>query len=235
MDFSQVLHQAAEQAAALSLQWQRVNDEAAERRRFATVCLFLFENPDSLSWRGNIRPDPLSGVGYPLMAKKFFEARLKLELPSEPTTVSDPMVGVVLQEVYGYSAMQSSRVEVEHKHSMSAENTVGGLLERYLASVMEPYGWVWCAGDFVKAIDFIKMTGTGRWELLQVKNRDNSENSSSSAIRNGTDIKKWFRTFSRTGYTNWQAFPDAALRNMLSEGAFEQFVRTYLRAARAGR
>lgn len=234
MSFSLELRQKAEQAAALALRGQgQVKDEAAERTKFATVCQFLFTNPESLSWRGNSKPDPLNHLGYSLLAKKFFDARLKLELPTEPSTVSDPMVGVVLQEAYGYNASQTGRIETEHKHSMSAENTVGGLLERYLASVLEPHGWVWCAGDFVKAIDFIKLNSSGRWELLQVKNRDNSENSSSSAIRNGTDIEKWFRTFARTGKTNWAAFPDASLRGKLSESAFEQFVRAYLRAAKA--
>jgi hypothetical protein len=64
--------------------------------------------------------------------------------------------------------------------------------------------------------------------LLQVKNRDNSENSSSSAIRNGTNIEKWHRTFSKRVGSNWAAFPDDETRDKLSEKAFELFVRQYL-------
>ena len=65
--------------------------------------------------------------------------------------------------------------------------------------------------------------------MLQVKNRDNSENSSSSAIRAGTIIEKWFRTFSRRAGSNWAAFPDESLRAQLSEEAFKDFVKEYLR------
>lgn len=51
------------------------------------------------------------------------------------------------------------------------------------------------------------------WEAVQVKNRDNTENSSSSAIRQGTTIEKWFRTYSkpsrkRATNTNWENFPE---------------------------
>lgn len=68
--------------------------------------------------------------------------------------------------------------------------------------------------------------------MLQVKNRDNSENSSSSAIRAGTEIEKWHRTFSKKAGANWSVFPDERLKTELSEENFERFVRTYLHAIR---
>src|SRR6059058_3167229 len=56
-------------------------------------------------------------------------------------------------------------------------------------------GWIWCSGTSVKAVDFIHYDEkNNEWNLLQVKNRDNTENSSSSKIRDNTTIKKWFRT-----------------------------------------
>jgi hypothetical protein len=117
---------------------------------------------------------------------------------------------------------------------MGAENLVGDLLERYLASVMEPRGWIWCSGAMVKAVDFVKSpTQVGeKWRMLQVKNRDNSENSSSSAIRAGTNIEKWFRTFSKKTGSNWDKFPDPTFRTLLSEAAFKAFVRDYLKMLR---
>lgn len=75
---------------------------------------------------------------------------------------------------------------------MSAENMNGEILEEYLASVLEPIGWCWCAGTIYRAIDFCYLK-PGEEILLQVKNKYNTENSSSSAIRNGTKIKKWNR------------------------------------------
>ena len=91
---------------------------------------------------------------------------------------------------------------------MAAENIVGDLLERYLAKILEPKGWVWCAGSIVIAVDFIMRGDATKWNLLQIKNRDNSENSSSKKVRDGTEIQHWFRTFAKTGETNWSHLDD---------------------------
>lgn len=198
--------------------------------RFQTVCAFLADNPALLSWRGHNKPNPATGEGINQLAAKFFGVRSKKAWPGEPTTVPDQAVSIVMQAVYGYSGEQTERIKTEHQHAMSAENIVGALLERYIASVMEPHGWVWCAGDFVKAIDFIKyQAATGRWQSVQVKNRDNTENSSSAAVRNGTVIGKWFRSFSRKDATNWGEFPEPEFRNLLSEAGFRRFLVDYLK------
>lgn len=153
---------------------------------------------------------------------------------SRPSTIPDEAVSVILQQCCGFTKQQTEQIKLEHQLSMSAENLVGALLERYIAQVLEPHGWVWCAGDFVRAIDFIKYNqSTQLWEAVQVKNRDNTENSSSSAIRQGTEIEKWFRTYSkpskkRATNTNWENFPEAEFRDQLSEEGFLQFIRDYL-------
>lgn len=74
---------------------------------------------------------------------------------------------------------------------MSAENKNGVILEEYLAEILEPYGWIWCAGSTYRAVDFCYLGE--KPILLQVKNKYNTENSSSSAIRTGTIIQKWNR------------------------------------------
>lgn len=197
--------------------------------RFLTICAFLNNSPESLSWRRRVRPDLGLMTGLEPLAEKFFTDRYKKDWPSEPTTVPDEAVSVVMCEVYGYSVEEAEQIKQKHQHAMSAENTVGALLERYIASVMEPHGWVWCAGDFVRATDFIRYDAVhGQWQVLQVKNRDNSENSSSSAIRLNTSIEKWFRTYSRTGRDNWHNFPDPVSRMYLSEQGFSQFIKAYL-------
>lgn len=116
---------------------------------------------------------------------------------------------------------------------MCAENCVGSLLERYLDSVLRPQGWYWCCGDFVKAVDFISRDENGQWLALQIKNRDNSENSSSSAIRNGTKIQKWFRSFSKKGGTNWDNLPQMMRGYNLSESDFIAFTKKYLEQEKA--
>ncbi len=144
------------------------------------------------------------------------------------------MVSFILCHYFNVKESHLQRVKREHLLSMSAENLVGGLLERYLANVLEPHGWIWCSGSMIRGVDFIKspQTPDGVWVLLQVKNRDNSENSSSSAIRGGTTIKKWFRTFSRKPGSNWEVFPDDSLRKELSEDGFRAFVENYLHSLR---
>jgi len=116
----------------------------------------------------------------------------------------------------------------DHRKAMAAENAIGSLLEIYIASEMEHYGWVWCSGEIVKAVDFIRWDNNLGWVPMQIKNRSNSENSSSAAIRNGTNIKKWFRSFSTKDATNWEAFPEIELRGVLTEEGFQKFIRNYI-------
>lgn len=74
----------------------------------------------------------------------------------------------------------------------SAVDLNGSILEDYLASVLEPIGWYRCNGAIYRAVDFCYLHQQ-QVILLQIKNKYNTENSSSSAIRNGTKIIKWNR------------------------------------------
>lgn len=202
---------------------------------YATLIKFLSNFPDAASaMRGKSAPVIGSRAYVERQAASFASARVP-RAPQAPATVPDEMVSVILHEYFGIAVGDLERGKREHLLSMGAENLVGDLLERYLASVMEPKGWIWCSGSMVKAVDFVKAPARpgGSWRLLQVKNRDNSENSSSSAIRNGTDIEKWHRTFSKRVGSNWAEFPDTTLRQHLSESAFKSYVREYLRSLRA--
>jgi hypothetical protein len=197
--------------------------------KYQTVIEFLTLNPDSANTQVPTGILVGSAEYIKLKAQKFATGRTP-RAPQPPRTIPDPLVSVILRDYFGVSEEHLERASHEHLLSMGAEGLVGSLLEEYLASVLEPVGWVFCSGSIIKAVDFIKrptVTG-GNWAVLQVKNRDNSENSSSSAIRNGTDIEKWFRTFSRTGETNWAAFPDEDLTEAISEEQFEEFVQSYL-------
>ena len=203
---------------------------------YAKVISFLMTFP-SYAALGRSKAATIGSIEYIRIHAASFAASRNPKAPQGPTTVPDEMVSVILNEYFDIDESQLERVKQEHSLSMGAENLVGELLERYLATVLEPFGWVWCSGAMVKAVDFIKPpTGNqSTWRLLQVKNRDNSENSSSSAIRVGTTIEKWFRTFSRKAGSNWAAFPDPTLRQHLSEQAFKAFVRSYLSALKSVR
>ena len=162
------------------------------------------------------------------LANQFVAARSP-RAPQKPQTIPDSVVGTILNGFYGIEQQSLPTIAETHLLSMAAENVVGEILERYIANVLEPRGWVWCSGSVVRHVDFILPSSSGSPALLlQVKNRDNSENSSSSAIRDGTNIEKWFRSFSRKPNTNWSEFPNKAARVLLSEAGFNSYVRSYM-------
>lgn len=119
---------------------------------------------------------------------------------------------------------------------MSAENMNGAILEEYLSEVLEPYGWYWCAGSIYRAVDFCYLS-QDNIILLQVKNKYNTENRSSSAIRAGTEIKKWNRLKKprvATGLDipipNWRALTelinaDDILLELLTEENYLEYIR----------
>lgn len=204
--------------------------ELAEK--FATVVRFLALNPASASGlRG--RNAPVAGtLAYIQATAAVFANSRALRKPEPPATVPDEMVSFILHKYFGIPEANLERIKGEHLLSMGAENLVGDLLERYLAEGLEPSGWIWISGSLVRGADFLKPPAAKepKWLVLQVKNRDNSENSSSSAIRVGTEIQKWFRTFSKKPGSNWQKFPDSICCVDFSEDGFKEFVRKYLLA-----
>ena len=208
-----------------------INDNPEEKgldTAFVEICRFLDDNPDRLSWRSKNKPTVNDVSSLKALAEKYFNGFRKSDFPAEPKTVPDEMVSIVMQYAYDYSPEECQRIKIEHQYSMCAENCVGSLLERYLDSVLREKGWYWCCGDFIKAIDFISKDENQKWLALQIKNRDNTENSSSSAIRNGTQIQKWFRSFSKKGGTNWDNLPELMKGYELSEQGFIAFVKQYL-------
>lgn len=221
------------QRAALAV-INNLDSEAGLVEAFTGICYFLHDHPDSLSWRSRKnRPDIYSADGLERLADKYFKGYRRSDFPKEPTTIPDEAVSIVMQVAYGYSQTQNEKIKPEHQHSMSAENCVGALLERYLDSVLRAEGWHWCCGDFVKSVDFVRRDPSGQWLALQIKNRDNSENSSSSAVRTGTTIQKWFRSFSRKKDTNWGNLPPLMQDYDLSEQDFLAFIEAYLISEKA--
>jgi hypothetical protein len=191
---------------------------------------FLKEMPEMFSSRKKIKPDPREEKGQAEILELVRLAKSKPIRPSTPTTVPDHAVSVILGACYDIDEQRWEQIKLEHQYSMVAENLVGELLERYIDHISKKHnlGWIRAWGDIVKHVDFIKKTDDG-WMLLQIKNRDNSENSSSQSVRNGTNIIKWFRTFSRSGKTNWEKFPDPDFTNFASEHGFLKFIETILR------
>lgn len=111
------------------------------------------------------------------------------KIANPKSSCSDPAIRHIIRISQNIS--EDTIVHMEHVHNlfMSAENLQGGLLEEYIAVCTRPYGWIWCAGSTMKSIDFCTCNGI----FLQIKNKSNTENSSSSTVRDGTTIHKWVR------------------------------------------
>lgn len=112
------------------------------------------------------------------------------KIASKKSSCNDPMIKTIIKSHQRITDVVAESQITTHNLCMSAENILGNLLEEYIAQKIRPYKWIWCAGETLRAIDFCSEDGTN---LLQIKNKNNSENSSSNKIRAGTPIKKWHR------------------------------------------
>lgn len=161
---------------------------------------------------------------------KDFNNRISLRRSNSSKTIHDNMIDVVLTSISSnISTNDLSRIMYAHKLSMGAENIIGVLLEEYLSIKLKSLGWYCCWGQTIKAVDFCNLNG----ELLQIKNSDNSENSSSRKIRLNTNIRYWYRRESKTGLTNWSelenllgSLPTGFIINQLD---FEKYVDTVIK------
>ena len=113
-----------------------------------------------------------------------------LKIANPKLGCNDPAVKIIVQKTQNYNEQEIEIGEKNHNLFMSAENIQGHLLEEYIASKIYKYGFLWCAGNILRAIDFCNRDGS---IFLQVKNKYNTENSSSCNIREGTKILKWYR------------------------------------------
>lgn len=121
---------------------------------------------------------------------------------SNPTnTKPDPIIDHIIKaRIPNFTKKDIELIQFGHRLSMAAENILGLILEEYIHSRSIKNGWSCCWGNSIPAVDFCSKDG----KLLQIKNRSNTENSSSSKIRKGTEIEKWYRVNATTGTYYWE-------------------------------
>jgi len=156
--------------------------------------------------------------------KDGYTNRISAHRSNMPSTIADPIIEVIIQGRLTHLDQEYLlKIKYAHRLCMSAENILGLLLEEYLAVHLAPQGWFCAWGETIRSVDFCSSNGG----LLQIKNRSNSENSSSSRVREGTDISKWYRIDAISGKFLWDDL-NAKLGVFCSEGAFRDFVRDAL-------
>lgn len=154
-----------------------------------------------------------------------YENRISRRMSNPPGTVADPIVSTIINaRLTGLTAEHLEQIKYAHRLSMSAENIQGLLLEEFLAEQLVDYGWYCCWGESLRHVDFCNIDGS----LLQVKNRSNSENSSSSRVRINQPIDKWYRVDATTGSYRWSDFNKKYGTDRFSEENFVTFVQQVL-------
>jgi len=149
------------------------------------------------------------------------KGKTTVRISNHPGTVADPIIDKIIgSRLSNLTKYDLEKIKFAHRLSMSAENILGLILEEFLSVNLEKAGWHCAWGETVKSVDFVHEDG----RLLQIKNRSNSENSSSSAVRAGTLIQKWFRIKADRIEYMWGNLNKICGLNDLSENAFEDFV-----------
>lgn len=154
-----------------------------------------------------------------------YENRISRRISQPLGTVADPIVSIIINaRLTGLTTEHLEQINYAHRLSMSAENIQGLLLEEFLAEQLADYGWHCCWGESIRHVDFCHVDGS----LLQVKNRNNSENGSSARVRINQPIEKWYRVNARTGSYRWSYFNDKYGTDRFSEVNFIAFVQQIL-------
>jgi hypothetical protein len=178
---------------------------------------FLASNPEfRVSLRGN-NPAPFGSPAYIEKSAQMFALGRIITPPVNSGKSTDTLLGILFQQMNQCSEDEAQEAIKMHGDFMVLENKVGKILEHYLATKLEPVGWIWCSGDYVEKIDFVKV-GSSNFSVLQVKNKDVTENSSSSKGRG--DVPKWARLKGKKAVPDWDNFPDEKAKALISEKDF---------------
>ena len=194
------------------------------------VCKACCRNPDlapDISKRKGCEELPDSERVKKWVSNFFnsYENRYKRCKMKESMTIPDPALEVFLSTVKGKTKMSVRDVLKAHRLAMSSENIIGNMLELFLSEKLSKAGWVVAWGSTISHVDLCSKDG----QLLQVKNRDNSENSSSKTVRDNHSISFWFRSKSLSGETNWPALHQIigvkkSAVKQLNEEEFQKFI-----------
>lgn len=146
-------------------------------------------------------------------------------LIKETQTIPDKALEVLLGAFYEWTNDELQNAINAHRIAMSSENIIGYILELFLAEKLKKYGWVMAWGNTVAHVDFCSKNG----KMLQIKNRYNSENSSSRKVREKHKIDLWYRIKS-SGKDNWEKLykiigNQASITSELNEDKFLQYIK----------
>lgn len=148
---------------------------------------------------------------------------------NNPKTFPDSAVYEFLKSLKNYDDIKIKKVIEYHYDAMGAENILGHYLEEFINENKSDDNWVWCSGSVVDKIDFIQKVEKNNkvtWKALQIKTSSNTENSSSSEVRDNTEILIWCRrNATKKNSQNWDKLRTIINSEKLTEENFLNFLR----------
>ena len=152
-----------------------------------------------------------------------------------PKTVPDPAIDLPLTiKLESLDKKEINKIIDAHRLSMNLENLIGSLLEEYIFENLKTMGWSLAWGSSLKSTDFV-VEKNSKLYFWQIKNRSNSENSSSKRVRSeakkaGVIIELWYRTDAYTGETKWDELNDQIKVRYkdvvtLNENSFQDYIK----------
>jgi hypothetical protein len=198
---------------------------------FLLLMDYLHKNPErTIDFRGKTPPKFPSKEYTDKLAEKFVAGR-KLPRVQWSTKTSDPLLASALKTLLEIEQTKIDDAIEIHKKLMIIENKIGEILESYISEKYSSKGWVWCSGSTVKTVDFIRKQNDGIYEVLQIKNKDVSENSTSTKGRAGIPI--WKRLKGKRATDNWEKFPGNELDRIMSEAEFVEYAENKFKEIKA--
>ena len=175
-------------------------------------------------WKKNVETSVEEELTFCTKFIEGFYNRPSVRTTNPMGTVPDPVIDHVLRgRIHNISEKSLDDIRFAHRLSMGAENIIGSILEEFIHWSLRAYGWSVCWGDCFKSVDLCSEKG----DLVQIKNKSNTENSSSNKIRTGTQIVIWRRMNANTGRFYWDDLIQitGCPPQQLSEARFEGFTR----------
>ena len=186
---------------------------------------YLKNHPEA--WTKKYKKTPITIEKITADITTMFDLEPKIK---EPTTIPDELVAELLELLCGNEKSQRGLIQKQYNNQKQVEQViVGTFLEFYILKNALAYGWVQ-TGNCLSGIDMIQQNEDGSWNRLQIKNSDNTPNSSSAGfIKDKGNIITWKRRRSTKGTYYWDEFPDKNVRGHLSEDNFREFINDYYR------
>ena len=143
---------------------------------------YLNDHPQAWTKKIKKEPAPITVDRITLDITKMFDTEPQIK---KQTTVPDELVAELLEILCGNEKSKRKQYQKQYNNQKQVEQVIiGTFLEFYILKYSSQYGWAQ-TGNCLSGIDMIQNNDDGSWNRLQIKNSDNTPNSSSAGFIKG--------------------------------------------------